>query len=364
MRHATLSLCLLLGSAAFVRAADPPAKDEALDQAVDKALDFLQSNQNQDGGWTAGPRGFGQANPAVTSLCVMAFLSAGHVPGEGRYGDTVEKGVRWVLQAQRENGLIASDGGHEMYHHGICTLMLAEAAGMTDGKLGEEIRKKLVKAVDVILKAQRTENGPERGGWRYQVVHIGGSDMSVTGWQLMALRAAKNVGCDVPAQNIDEAVEFIKRCQDARTGGFNYQPNSNLTVPCTGTGILALELCGKDLHKGPEVIRAGNFLLKNFVDERNVRRQGLQAFGNFCYYGLYYCSQAMFQLGDNYWDGYRPFLHDTLYKSQKDNGSWVGGSGDGSFGPSYSTAMCVLALTVEYRYLPIYQRGEEPTDKK
>ena len=227
----------------------PPVKDEALDKAVDHALAFLQSTQLTDGSWTSGGKGAGQANPAVTSLCVMAFLSAGHVPGEGRYGETVEKGIRWVLQAQQDNGLIANNGGQEMYHHGISTLMLAEAAGMTDGKLGEEIRKKLVKAVDVILRAQRTEDGPERGGWRYTVAHTD-SDMSVTGWQVMALRAAKNVGCDVPAQNIDEAVAFVKRCQDPHSGGFDYMPNANVTVACTGTGILALEICGKDLHHG------------------------------------------------------------------------------------------------------------------
>ena len=40
-----------------------------------------------------------------------------------------------------------------MYQHGICTLMLAEV-GMTEGKLAEEVRKKLERAVQVILKAQ------------------------------------------------------------------------------------------------------------------------------------------------------------------------------------------------------------------
>jgi hypothetical protein len=353
MRYAVLSLCLLVGAVVSVKAADPPAKDEALDKSVGQALAFLQSTQLADGAWGAGLPANGGANPAVTSLSVMAFLSAGHVPGEGRYGEAIEKGIRWVLQNQQENGLIAGNGGQEMYHHGISTLMLAEAAGMTDGKLGEEIRKKLVKAVALILKAQRTEDGPERGGWRYTVAHQGGSDISVTGWQIMALRAAKNVGCDVPADNIDRAVEFIKRCQDPRTGGFCYQPGSNLTVPCTGTSILALEICGKNLHHSPEVLRAGAYLLKN------PPRWGQQ----FGFYGIYYCSQATFQLGDNYWEFFRPLLHDMAYKNQKENGSWIGG-GDGSYGPNYSTAMCVLALTVEYRYLPIYQRGEEPTDKK
>src|SRR5205823_4559311 len=171
----------------------------------------------------------------------------------------------------------------------------------------EEIRKKLTKAVAVILKAQRTEDGPARGGWRYQVDHVNGSDISVTGWQIMALRAAKNIGCDVPSQNIQEAVAFIRRCQDPNTGGFDYMPNANLTVACTGTGILALEICGKDLHHSPEVIRAGNYLIKN------PPRYGV-AFG---FYGIYYCSQAMFQLGDNYWDYFRPVLHDMLFKNQK-----------------------------------------------
>ena len=169
MRYAVLSLCVLFGAVVAVRADDPPAKDEALDKSVDHALAFLQNTQLADGAWGAGNRGDGGANPAVTSLCVMAFLSAGHVPGEGRYGETVEKGIRWVLQQQQDNGLFATNGGQEMYHHGICTLMLAEAAGMTDSKMGAEIRKKLVKAVDVILKAQRDGDGEDRGGWRYQV---------------------------------------------------------------------------------------------------------------------------------------------------------------------------------------------------
>ena len=128
------------------------------------------------------------------------------------------------------------------------------------------------------------------------MAHVNGSDISVTGWQIMALRAAKNLGCDVPAENIDRAVDYIKRCQDPNSGGFCYMPHANLTVPCTGTSILALELCGKDLHHGPEVLRAGAYLLKN------PPRWG----DRICFYGIYYCSQATFQLGGNYWDFFRP----------------------------------------------------------
>jgi hypothetical protein len=272
----------------------------------------------------------------------MAFLSAGHVPGEGPFGDTVEKGVRWVVAAARNDGLIASDSQQEMYHHGICTLMLAEVAGMTNDHLGAELRNKLEKAVAVILRAQRT-SGRDAGGWRYQA-RGSDSDLSVTGWQVMALRAAKNLGCDVPSGAIEGAIQYINRCHDSRSGGYFYQPGTALSVACTGTGVLALEICGKEQHGGADLQRAGSYVLNN--PPWKARHP---------FYGIYYCTQAMYQLGDNYWNVYRPQLHEALLRIQRTNGSWDGES----IGPDYGTAMAVLALTVDYGFLPIYQRGEE-----
>ena len=341
----TLGVALVLAAAGISAAAEPRGRTD-VDVAIDRALEYLQRTQESDGAWRAGRA----KSAAITGLSVMAFLSAGHVPGEGPYGETVEKGIRWVLQAQRPNGLIAAGAGFEMYHHGICTLMLAEVAGMTDNQLGEEVRRRLERAVDTVLKGQRT-GGSMRGGWRYQVVGYD-ADISVTGWQLLALRAAKNLGCDVPPESIEAAVEFVLRCQDPASGGFRYQPGIRETNSArTGTGILALEICGKERHRSPEALKAGGYLI------RRPPRWGEQNF----YYAVYYCSQAMFQLGDNYWKFYRPQLHETLLRNQSSNGSWSGGDGRArEFGPQYGTAMSVLALTVEYRYLPIYQRDEEP----
>jgi hypothetical protein len=346
MRTATLSALLALIVAAPAPAA--PKRDGPEDKAIDAALAFLATQQDSNGAWAAS----GRPNPAITSLAVMAFLSAGHVPGEGRYGENIEKGVRYVLKSQAGNGLLASEGGHEMYHHGICTLMLAEVAGMTDGALARDVRVAVKKAVEIILRAQRTGE-PGRGGWRYTVAHQGGSDMSVTGWQIMALRAARNIGCDIPADVIDRAVAYIKRCQDPGSGGFKYDTYSGVTVPCTGTAILALELCGKDKHNSPEVLKAGDFLMRHTPRWTDFHFS----------YMMYYCSQATFQLGDNYWGRFRPQMHEVLLRNQKPNGSWVGNGYDGSYGANYCTAMAVLALTVEYRFLPIYQRSEEPNPK-
>jgi hypothetical protein len=343
------ALALVLVAVPSGPAREPKPRDE-VNTAVDRALDHLQRNQETNGSW----RGAGsQRSPAVTALCVMAFLSAGHVPGEGPYGDTVLKGIKQILSIQQPNGLLAlyGSGNQEMYHHGICTLMVAEAAGMCQGELAAELREKLAKAVALILRAQRTSSG----GWRYRI-DDSDADMSVTGWQLLALRAAKNVGCDVPAERIEAAVDYVRRCWDRSSGGFRYQPGSRVTVPCTGTGVLCLELCGKNLHRCPESLRAGSFI----VERHRTNTYDYQYF----YYGIYYCSQATFQLGDNYWEAFRPELHRLLLRTQNTNGSWTGRGAEGySIGPYYCTAMSVLALTVEYRFLPIYQRGEEPMDK-
>jgi prenyltransferase/squalene oxidase-like repeat protein len=322
------------------------AERDRVDRAIDKALAYLKKTQESDGAW----RGRTQKEPAITSLALMAFLSAGHVPGEGPYTDTVEKGIRWVLKAQDKNGLFAGDDGLDMYHHGISTLLLAEAAGMTDAKLGKEMKPALEKAVDVILKAQRhgADTSPQRGGWRY-LARGTDADISVTGWQILALRAAKNLGCDVPAEKINLALDYVRRCQDPISGGFCYMPGGAVTVACTGTCILALELCGKD-HRSREVLRGGGYLLKTPLDFKQ------QHF----FYSVYYQSQAMFQLGSNYWNIFRPQLHKVLLGQQSANGSWNAGDG---LGANYGTAMGILALTVEYRFLPIYQR-EEPQDER
>ena len=98
---------------------------------MDRALARLAQNQNPDGSWNSGGFG-GNRDPAVTALCVMSFLSAGHVPGEGPYGDRILKGVRYVCSQQQTNGVFAGQmfGNSVMYSHGICTLMVAEVVGL------------------------------------------------------------------------------------------------------------------------------------------------------------------------------------------------------------------------------------------
>ncbi len=336
--------------AAFILLASPlcaqePAADPKADAAIGRALEFLKRTQKADGGWDSG--NFGEAT-SVTSLAVMAYLSAGHAPGEpGPYRDAIERGVRYVVRHQKPNGLLVSNSSHgPMYCHGISTLMLAEVVGMAPGSpLSDEVRPVLAKAVELILKAQaRKKPADQAGGWRYQPDSVD-SDLSVTGWQVMALRAARSAGCNVPAEPIDRAIAYIKRCAHKDGGGFGYQPGGGPNNPRTGTGTLALEICGE--HGSPEAIAGAEYLLKHPP----------QWASDYFFYEVYYAPQAMFQVGDKYFRGYYPKLAKVLLDHQDKDGSWLSGGGnDRSGGRTYCTSMAVLALAVEYRYLPIYQR--------
>jgi hypothetical protein len=325
--------------------AQRPANPEA-DKAIRRGLDFLKSSQQPSGAWTLGN---GQEATSITSLAVMAYLACGHVPGEaGLYRETIERGIRYVVGHQQANGLLATNTVNgPMYCHGISTLMLAEVVGMIqDARLASSVRESLARGVDVILRAQAQTKGEDQaGGWRYQP-DSRDSDLSVTGWQVMALRAARSAGCAVPAEAIDKAVAYVTKCAHPQ-GGFGYQPGGAPNNPRTGTGTLALELCGA--HQTPQAIAGAEYLAKP--------ANGPNWSSAYFFYEVYYVPQALFQVGDKYFRGYYPRLVTILLEHQEGDGSWLSNDGnDRTGGRNYCTAMAVLALAVEYRYLPIYQR--------
>ncbi len=328
-----------------------PAKyDKPIEQAIAKAIAYLAKQQHAEGYW---PSGMGK-NTAVTSLSVMAFLSAGYTPGCGPYGEVINKGIDFVMASQQKNGMLTGNSSHgPWYSHTISTLMLSEVSGMLDAERQKRLDNVLPRALTLILTAQQVKKQPtHQGGWRYQPTS-NDSDISCTGWALMSLRSARGNGAAVPSKAIDDAVKFVLQCQSksktARPAGgvgFGYQPGGGPGLARTATAVLCLELCGK--HHGDESLAGGDWILAN-----PVRSYG----DSFFYYGLYYSAQAMFQLGDKYWQQYAPQMYEMMLKYQAKDGSWPqGASNEAAAGTCYSTAMGVLAISVSYRQLPIYQR--------
>ena len=84
------------------------------------------------------------------------------------------------------------------YGHGIMTLMLTEMLGMSpDEETDKKVRSMTERAIKLIIRAQQVPKSEANlGGWRYEPASSD-SDISVSVWQLMSLRAAKNSGIDM-----------------------------------------------------------------------------------------------------------------------------------------------------------------------
>jgi len=211
--------------------------------------------------------------------------------------------------------------------------------------------------VDLILRAQQVrKRDSHTGGWRYEPKSPD-ADLSVSVWQVMALRSAKNAGLNVPGGAVQDAVEYLKRSysvgssrrdrsRNGSSGGFSYQPGSRQpTFAMTAAGLLAMQICGQ--YEAPEVAGAAQWLADRPVEWK----------ARWFFYGLYYYAQGMYQRGGEYGETARKTVQDLLLAHQRPDGSWQSqDSTERSTGLVYATAMAVLSLSVKYHYLPIYQR--------
>jgi hypothetical protein len=346
-----------------------PAQWRRVDTSVDRALNWLATRQQPDGSFPTLDSG----QPAVTSLCMMAFIAHGHVPGKGQYGARLDRATDYVLSCQKENGLVTRIGpdgpqinrrvSHEIgscaaYNHAISSLVLSEVYGMSPPTRARRLEAAIRKALSATLEMQTwpKDSPVDRGGWRYvDDFDDVDSDLSVTGWQLMFLRSARNAGFEVPSERVDDAIAFVKRSFDRRNGIFIYSSRRpSRTRSMAGAGILALAHAG--MHHSEEAQRAGDWLLAHGFERYNATMPG-QASDRY-HYGLFNCAQAMYQLGGKYWEQFYPPAVEAVLANQQTDGSWPVDSQfhDAPYGNAYSTALVIIMLGAPNQLLPIYQR--------
>jgi prenyltransferase beta subunit len=332
-RPFALALVAALALAPLTRAEEKVQIDEPTKKATARALAWIAQQQNSDGSWSDGKYSH---NTAVTSFALLAFLSQGHLPGQGTYGPEVAKAARFLMAAARDDGYLVGTRGGNMYCHGMATLALAELFGMTGD---EEIKPVLKKAVDLTVKCQNGE-----GGWRYEP-NPRDADISVTIMQVMALRAAKNSGMHVPDKTLQNAIAYIDKCYDPRSGAYRYRPGERAPgFARTAAGVCVLHLTGK--YDAKQIATAVQYLESNFDAREHF------------WYGHYYAAHAMHQVGGKKWEDWYFKINRYLRLKQAEDGSWSGrDSGDRSApGPVYQTSIGVIILSVPAHYLPIYQR--------
>ncbi|MFB3891163.1 MAG: prenyltransferase/squalene oxidase repeat-containing protein [Phycisphaerae bacterium] len=297
-----------------------------VESAIDRGLKFLSTQQNKDGSWGR------EYKVAGTSLTLMAFMLKGNFPRKGQYGVMLDKGVEYLIKKSNDG---AGYMGINMYEHGLATLALSEAWGMSDR---DEIRDVLKRAVEVIIKSQNNA-----GGWRYDPRPVD-ADISVTVMQVVALSSAREAGILVPSKVIEKAVKYVKSCQVKSNGGFGYTGPQDPIFSRSAAGTMSLLMSGE--RDTPAVRKALEYLRK-LPDSKFTNLTG------FYLYGHYYAIQSMYQAGEDYYQDWYPHIRDVLLTKQAKDGSWrVPDASDSAYGAS----MSILILGVPYRYLPIYQR--------
>jgi hypothetical protein len=296
---------------------------------------------------------------------LLAFLGAGHDHFDGRYQHVVRDGLGFLTYIQQERGnFFWDDAAPEgqitrFYSHGIATLALCEALGMTgDAKL----RIPAQHALNYLAGSHSQD--PARNAWRY--LPGVNADAAATGWQLAALQTGQLAGLRVEPQTLASIRDCLAMC---RVREMQNEPLLETAEQLTTTTVNTAVGLAVDLHLGQspqeEQLRgAAEHLLahtpevgaseepsptNDAVESVNPRRDN---------YYWYYGSEAMHRLGGHDWQAWSEQFYPHLVESQIRTGplagSWDSQSNTSTYGNDctgrlYVTAMNLLSLEIQQR---------------
>lgn len=334
---------------------------EGSERAVEASLKWMASIQDPAGNWSSAQHGGGQAktdpqgqnrlggglhaDSGITGLVVLSYLGAGYTHEEGKYADVVRRALKWLIGQQQSNGYLGGKATRYdmMYCHAMATFALAEAYGMQgDANAFPELRDAVQGGVKLICAMQN-----EDGGWRYG--KGGDSDMSMFGWQLMALKSAVHAGIPVPDEARRGMAKFLQaRALGTKGGLAGYKLNEAASPAMTAEALFCRQMFGIR-QSDPATQEAVTYLGRH-----------LPRLSNYDEYYWYYGTLAMFQHGGKPWEEWNDSLRDTLVGLQRTQGPLAGswdpnGKWAGIGGRLYSTAVSTMCLEVYTRYLRIYQ---------
>ena len=335
---------------------------EGSEKSVALALAWIAEHQCPDGSWHFNlyhcpscngkcmNSGTNQSSIAATSMCLLPFLAAGHTPTTGKYKRVVAKGMNYLLSQRSEeiNGVSFRDSGGNMYSHGLAAIAICETYAMTSA--GERKRYRLLgeianETTRFIEYAQAAD-----GGWRYAPKQAG--DVSVSGWQIMALQAARLAALPTSSETFINARSFL-RDEVAMSGGerYSYVATTPLSEGSATTAIGLLCRLYLDWDVTNPTLLSGARIVAN--RDRSLGNP----------YFLYYASQLLYNVGGSIWDEWNREMREKLIAAQcmdgHERGSWFPEDPDSyctQGGRLYATAFNCLILEVYYRHMPLFQK--------
>lgn len=317
--------------------------------AVERGLAWLSLHQAVDGSWQfdlSGCRCDGacrdpgtiESSTASTAIALLPFLGAGSTQVDGPYQQTVARGIYYLTSRMQSTPRGGDFCEGTMYGHGVTTLVLAEAFGMTKDDMLEAYCRDAVRFI-------QTSQDMHGGGWRYLPGQAG--DLTVTAWQLAALKSAAMAGLATPSPTMEGVCRFLDRVQTQNGAAYGYR--SPAAKPCTSAiGLLCRMYTGWGEEE--EALQRGI---------TNLAKPGPSPSA---IYQNFYLSQALLQSAHPVWPRWNAKNRDQILAQQTrfghETGSWFFADADTAPGGRLAhTALAVLTLEVYYRLLPIYQQA-------
>lgn len=314
--------------------------EDRAERAVRDGLKFLTSQQNPETGaigetFTAG----------MTGLSLLAYLGHCETPASPKFGDAVVKAAMYLIEKSLKNsGLMTNgeNGNHQAYEHAIATYALAELFTMTreSGREIPRLESVIKKSAGIIISYQRGN-----GAWAYLAQESGHDDLSVSGWNVQALKAAYNTDINISGieRALDKATEeYLPAIQDSK-GAFKYRPEDGEgKQSLTGAALLGMQIWK---GYGSTSYKKGYSYLKGRLNNPALTE------GGHGLYQPYYNTQVFFMEGGKDWEHYNGIFQPKLLDAQNEDGSWLG-DGNREDYRIMNTAWAILMLEVYYRYLP------------
>ncbi len=326
------------------------------EEAVVKSLRWLKKQQNGNGSW-----GDGQFKASMTGITLLAYLAHCETPLSEEFGENVLKGISFLVDLGMKNPVISEQPGLKevCYDHAVATYALCEAytfCKQMDIPSISNLERVVVKAVDRILDAQCPN-----GGWAYSYNNRinPNIDLSVTGWNVQALKAAEHGGIKPTKGEIRTALRkaaMYCRKNVMPDGKFSYKENGeNPRSSLVGVGVLSLQMTG---NGSDSAARKGLDWIKNNVKTLEWGKGSGTENVKSNLYMHYYCVQAAMNRGGDVWASYNKAFRDAVLGGQKPDGSFSNndtGYAECLSGKSkniYRQCLATLMLETYYRFLP------------
>ncbi|MCL2742304.1 MAG: hypothetical protein FWE67_00465 [Planctomycetaceae bacterium] len=345
---------------------------EASEWAVAMGLQWIADHQLPNGAWAYSQmrnpncRGKCKDTPmdkgnksmvSATAMALLPMLGSGITHKEGKHRKEVKAGLDYITSNYQvtKDGIILAEKGASpvMYHHGLTTIVVAEAAAMTRDKNLEKLAQG---AVNYIAFAQ----DPVGGGWRYSPKQPG--DTSGMGWNFMALKSAQMGYLNIPKQTVVGSKHFLDNVVGAKWKNYHgsiYGYTSGKDAKeRDAKALTAIGLLGQ-MYMGwkpdnPALQEGTDYLAEKGPDMNNL-------------YYSYYATQVMHHVGGVKFENWNKKMRDGLCNTQRKDkekdkhefGSWnqQGGHVGDSCGRLGQTSFAVMILEVYYRHLPLYRKN-------